>query len=173
MINNITFAKHVTESLKKGKSPCQAVWNKLEVDILADELKSLHKLEKAIICKSNGFISIKLKRKLSNRGHIYFKPVLRDHVQRFLKANNPLYGDAVIAIEQIPQDLITLQNLSDNSCQDKNIHIDEENVEEDENPLGDLRVGSNESMLVSNIPYAIDEENITIVSGEGKLHYPC
>ena len=86
----------------------------------------------------------------------------------FLKANNPLYGDVVIAIEQIPQDLITLQNLSDNSFQDQNIHIEEENLEEDENPLDDLRVGSNESMLVSNIPYAIDEEYITIAPGEGK-----
>ena len=120
---------------------------------------------------SNGFISVKLKRKLSYHGHVYFEPVRRDHVQRaleFLKANNPLYGDVVIAIEQIPQDLITLQNLSDNSFQDQNIHIDEENLEEDENPLDDLRVGSNESMLVSNIPYAIDEENITIAPGEGK-----
>ena len=94
-----------------------------------------------------------------------------DHVQRaleFFRANIPLYGDVAIAIEQIPQDLITLQNLSDNSCQYQNIHIDEENnLEEDENPLDDLRVGSNESMLVSNIPYAIDEENITIAPGEG------
>ena len=108
--------------LKKGKIPCQAAGNKLEVDILPDEL--LHKLEKAIICKrilfskvmvmpkgqmrkgaicnvsidvsevhkvmphgadSNGFISVKLKRKLSYHRHVYFEPVRRDHFQRALE----------------------------------------------------------------------------------------
>ena len=37
--------------LKKGIIPCQAVWNKLEVDSLPPVLESLHKLEKTMISK--------------------------------------------------------------------------------------------------------------------------
>ena len=195
--------------IKKKKKPCQAVWNKLEVDPLPSVLESLHKLEKAIICKrilfskvmimpkgqmpkikgsicnvpidisevhkilprgadSNGLISVKLKRKLAYRGHVYFEPVRPEYVQHaleFLKANNPLYQDVVIAIEQIPSELISP---SDDIEHDQTLEIHDDNLEEIDNPLDDLRVGSTETMLISNIPYSLEQENITIAPGENK-----
>ena len=195
--------------LKNNKTPCQAVWNKLKVDPLPGVLESLHKLEKAIICKrilfskvmimpkgqmpkikgsicnvpidisevhkilprgadSNGLISVKLKRKLAYRGHVYFEPVRPEHVLHaleFLKANNPLYQDVVIAIEQIPSELVSTD---DDIEQDQTLEIHDDNLEEIDNPLDDLRVGSTETMLISNIPYSIEQENIIIAPGENK-----
>ena len=195
--------------LKNNKTPCQAVWNKLEVDPLPGVLESLHKLEKAIICKrilfskvmimpkgqmpkikgsicnvpigisevhkilprgadSNGLISVKLKRKLAYRGHVYFEPVRPEHVLHaleFLKANNPLYQDVVIAIEQIASELVSTD---DDIEQDQTLEILDDNLKEIDNPLDNLRVGSTETMLISNIPYSIEQENIISAPGENK-----
>ena len=43
-----------------------------------------------------------------------------------------------------------------------------ENIEESENPLDKMRVGSSETILVSNIPHTIRDETVTIAPGEGK-----
>ena len=45
------ICKTCSSKLKKGSIPCQAVWNKLEVDPLPPIITSLHKLEKAMISK--------------------------------------------------------------------------------------------------------------------------
>ena len=90
---------------------------------------------------SNGLISVKLKRKLTYRGHVLFEPVLPDNVQNtleFLKNNNPLY-DIVIAVDQIPPELVTLP--SENSEQDQILDMNEDDLEEVDNPLDELRVG--------------------------------
>ena len=47
------------------------------------------------------------------------------------------------------------------------IHIDHP-LEEVENPLDELRIGSNESVLIPNNLCQIDQENITIARGKGK-----
>ena len=118
---------------------------------------------------SNGLISVKLKRKLIYRGHVLFEPVRPDNVQNaleFLKNNNPLYNDIVIAIDQIPPELVTPP--SENSEQDHIHDMNEDDLEEDDNSLDELRVGSTETMLISTIPYSIEEENVIIAPGENK-----
>ena len=48
---------------------------------------------------SNGLVTVKLKRKLEYRGHVYFEPVrprLILRILQFLKKNNPLYHDTDI-----------------------------------------------------------------------------
>ena len=40
--------------------------------------------------------------------------------------------------------------------------MNEDDLEEDDNPLDELRVGSTETMLISTIPYSIEEENVII-----------
>ena len=44
----------------------------------------------------------------------------------------------------------------------------EDDFAEDDNPLDDLRVGSTETMLISTIPYSVEEENVIIAPGENK-----
>ena len=46
--------------------------------------------------------------------------------------------------------------------------MNEDDLEEDDNPLDELRVGSTETMLISTIPYSIEEENFIIAPGENK-----
>ena len=205
------ICKTCQSKLKKGKTPCQAIWNRLELDDLPDYLAKLHTLEKAIICKrilfrkvlimpkgqmpkikgaicnipidvaqinkvlpagadSNGIVSVKLKRKLSYNGHVYFEPVRPEVVKsalQYLKLNNNLYNDIVIAVDDIPPELLSPLDESSNECE----YIEEtndQNMEEQEPPLDKMRVASNETLLISHIPCAQDEENVTIAPGEGQ-----
>ena len=41
-------------------------------------------------------------------------------------------------------------------------------LEEQENPLDECRVGANETALISVVPSQIDNENVTIAPCEGK-----
>ena len=56
---------------------------------------------------SNGLVVVKLKRKLSYRGHVYFEAVRPESVHmalKYLKENNPLYGDICIDVNNIPNE---------------------------------------------------------------------
>ena len=121
---------------------------------------------------SNGLIMVKLKKKLIYRGHVFFEPVRPDIVQRvleYLKENNPLYSDVTINTEGIPPELLSFENipLTVDAHEEIPIYV-EGPPEEVENPLDELRIGSNESVLTPKIPYQIDQESITIAPGEGK-----
>ena len=58
---------------------------------------------------SNGLLIVKLKRKLSYRGHVYFEAVQPELIQAlmYLKQINSLYCDIGIALENIPNDLLS------------------------------------------------------------------
>ena len=60
------------------------------------------------VTDSNGLILMKLKRKLSYRGHVLFEP-LRPGVVKlvldYLKQNNFLYNNILIHMDNIPVDL--------------------------------------------------------------------
>ena len=63
---------------------------------------------------SNGLILTKLKRKLSYRGHVLFVPVRPDVVQLildYLKQNNFLDNKIVINTDNIPVDLLCLDEI--------------------------------------------------------------
>ena len=52
----------------------------------------------------NGFLIVKLKRKLEYRGHVVFEPIRPDfiqHILSYLKENNPLYHDIQIDVNNI------------------------------------------------------------------------
>ena len=54
---------------------------------------------------SNGLVVIKLKRKLTYRGHVYFeavRPELLNQALMYLKENNPIYSDVSLDIGNIP-----------------------------------------------------------------------
>ena len=117
---------------------------------------------------SNGLILLKLKRKLCYRGHVLFQPV-RPHVVKealnYLKQNNALYNDIQTDINNIPVDLLSLEEipivLEDGPVDKSN------DLEEIDNPLDQYRLGANDSALIPTIPCQINEEDITIAPGEG------
>ena len=115
---------------------------------------------------SNGIIMIKLKRKLSFRGHVYFEAVSPDLVNlelTYLKYNNHLYSDIVIDVSQIPSALLSLTEPVDNSYQD--VYDVGSQIDERENPLDAHRLDAHETTLISNMPQS---EELTIAPGEGK-----
>ena len=113
---------------------------------------------------SNGLLIVKLKRKLSCRGHVYFeavRPELICQALMYLKQNNSLYCDIGIALENIPNDLLSLSENSDNHQE-----FDKANtLEEDENPLDLHRFNSQKTMFVPNMTTT---EQISIAPGERK-----
>ena len=116
---------------------------------------------------------VKLKKKLTYRGHVFFEPVRPDIVQRvleYLKENNQLYSDVTINTEGIPPELLSFENIPLTVDAHEEIPIYVEGPPEVENPLDELRIGSNESVLTPKIPYQIDQESITIAPGEGKKY---
>ena len=115
---------------------------------------------------SNGIIMIKLKRKLSFRGHVYFEAVSPDLVNlalTYLKDNNHLYSDIVIDVGQIPSILLSLTEPVDNYDHD----VDDigSQIEENENPLDAHRLSAHGTTLISNMPHS---EELTIAPGESK-----
>ena len=105
---------------------------------------------------SNGIVMVKLKRKLMYRGHVYFESVRPDLVKQvlyYLKRNNHLYED--IIIDEAHISAVVFRRM---------IH---DQLEEQENPLDDCRVGANETALISVVPSEIDNENVTIAPCEG------
>ena len=113
---------------------------------------------------SNGLLIVKLKRKLSSRGHVYFeagRPELICQGLMHLKQKNSLHCNFGIALENIPNDLLSLSENSDDHQE-----FDKANtLEEDENPLDLHRFNSQETMLVPNMTTA---EEISIAPVEGK-----
>ena len=62
---------------------------------------------------SNGPLFLKLQRQLCHRGHVLFESVRPDVIQaalHYLKQNNPLYNNAEISINNVPIDLLSLED---------------------------------------------------------------
>ena len=78
---------------------------------------------------SNDLVIVKLKRKLSFRGHVYFEAVCPESINQallYLKKYNPLYQDFTINVNNIPDNL---KDLTDSTTVDFHEPFDlEENV---------------------------------------------
>ena len=64
---------------------------------------------------SNGLVLLKLKRKLCYRGHVLFesvRPEVVHAVLNYLKQNNPAYNNVGININNIPIDLLSLEEIA-------------------------------------------------------------
>ena len=62
---------------------------------------------------SNGLVVIKLKRKLTYRGHVYFEAVRAELINlalMYLKENNPLYSDVSVDIVNVADNLLMFVN---------------------------------------------------------------
>ena len=112
---------------------------------------------------SNGLVVIKLKRKLTYRGHVYFeavRPELLNQALMYLKENNPLYSDVSVDIGNIPDNLLSFAN-DDIPGLIRTV----EDSEEIENPLDVHRFNSQETLLV---PSLLTREEISIAPGDRK-----
>ena len=121
---------------------------------------------------SNGLVLVKLKRKVSYRGHVLCESVRPDLVKavlNYLKQNNNLYQNVEINIENIPADLLlSLEEIAIVREEEVSEKTDNSgDLEEDENPLDQYRVCVEDSTLIPTIPCQINEENVTIAPGEG------
>ena len=121
---------------------------------------------------NNGLVLLKLKRKLSYHGHVLFEPARPDVVKSvlcYLKENNFLYKNIVINIDNIPVDLLSLDEIpivtENEAC------LETAAIDEVENPLDQYRVSANESILIPVIPCQANEESITMAPGEGKKNH--
>ena len=150
---------------------------------------------------SNNILIVKLKRKLQYRGRVSFEPVRPVFVLSllsYLKENNPLYRDVVIETENIPLNLVTEAEESQNETVDfemeseppylsqfliefqnskipiviENNTLDDkvDELETTENPLNAFSCCANETTLMSNMPEnaEIDNEVLILAPGEGK-----
>ena len=112
---------------------------------------------------SNGLVVIKLKRKLTYRGHVYFeavRPELLNQALMYLKENNPLYSDVSVNISNIPNNLLPFAN--DDIPGPSGTAEDSEEIE---NPLDLHRFNSQETMFVPNL---LTGEKINIAPGDRK-----
>ena len=81
---------------------------------------------------SNGLILPKLKRKLSYHGHVLFEPVRPEMALNYLKENNFLYNDVVVHLDNIPFDLMSLDQIR---------IVREGNTHEEIDPIDELEEG--------------------------------
>ena len=82
-----------------------------------------------------------------------------------LKQNNPLYN-VEININNIPIDLLSLEEIPILREEKLDLTNQADNLEEVENPLDQYRISANEGALIPTIPCEINE-NITVAPGEG------
>ena len=112
----------------------------------------------------SGIIMLKLKRKLEFRGHVYFQAVRPQFVLNalnWLKVNNPLYNNITINVKNSNANYISFKQLhSDNELTNKNDFcdttkehiVDDDDVEERDDPLNEHRQATNETCLQSVLP---------------------
>jgi DNA replication protein DnaC len=133
--------------------------------------------------ETSGIILLKLKRKLHFRGHVYFQAVRPQYILNalnWLKKNNPLYGSIAINIDNIDQQLTSLQQFGEQNSETNHLTEDDNsninmlssqsstdsvmvngldpaaisdgNEEERDDPLNEYRAPTNETCLQSLIP---------------------
>ena len=97
-------------------------------------------------------ILVKLKRKLSFKGHVYFEPVRPQRVRaalEFLQKVNPLYQDVLISDTNFNPDLLSIGKKTLKSEIDFEIESDDE-LETTLNPLNTHRHATDESLVIEN-----------------------
>ena len=97
-------------------------------------------------------IPVKLKRKLSFKGQVYFEPVRLQRVRaalEFLQKVNPLYQDVLICDTNINLDLLSIWKKPLGSEIDFEIESDDE-LETTSNPLNTHRHAADESLVIGS-----------------------
>ena len=142
---------------------------------------------------SNGLLIVKLKHKAEYHSHVLsesVRPVFAKRFLKYLKNHNHLYSDIEINMDNLPLDLVDLNNGLNNDnngddnnssgssmildllrCQNEPISIALEIPEEGglDDSLAQFKSVSDETIFISEIPTVTDtEEAIVVTPSEGK-----
>ena len=138
---------------------------------------------------SSGVVFVQLKRKLSHKFPVITEPVRQEKMHsllQFLIENNHLYAGTLINLSDIenPSENVDFEietsEIIDNGIQFVNDDCVElicpyeskESEFDKEDPLNTYRTPANETLLVSEIPnMVVDDENAILAPGEGKIPY--
>ena len=105
----------------------------------------------------SGIITLKLKRKLKFRGHVYFQavhPQLVEDALNWLKQNNPLYYNVTTDMNNISGNLQNLEqdDTSADTSSTKSPPNENDDLEENDDALNNHRQATNETCLQSVLP---------------------
>ena len=201
--------------LKKNEIPCQAVWNKLELDDIPDKLSVLNRLERVLIAKrilfkkinimpmgrqpkikdyicnipvqvnavsnclprrtDEDILFVRLKRKIIFNGYLYFESVRPEFIENALlnlKHVNPFYSQILINLNNINEELLCLTDGDAIVCHDefpllRESQTDQDEYLEDDNPLDQERINSDEMCVIPNI-YSDDTNILDRAPGENR-----
>ena len=124
---------------------------------------------------SNGLIMMKLKRDLKYGGYVYFESVCPSVIYQalnYLKTHNKFYVGILISEGLSSKDMIDFLDIDEHEdvaeCIHKKIISNETEYGSAEDPLSMHRTASNETLLVSEIPYIVTDENVIIALGQRK-----
>lgn len=116
---------------------------------------------------SCGIVMVKLKRKLAFRGHVFFEPVRPDKVFEalvYLQANNVLYSDIHICMDNIPVSLSSFEEVSEEP------NTEELQLEEPDDAIESVNLNHNmlhsEETMLLDVSETPDVENIDLAPGE-------
>ena len=133
----------------------------------------------------SGIIMLKLKRKLEFRGHVYFqavRPEVVENALNWLVQNNPLYSKIITDMSNIDESLTSLQQNDTTTDTNRSLRvlpIEDNEVEENDDPLNTYRQATNETCLQSVLldypvtlqqsqSYSLGKEVYDIAPGENK-----
>ena len=144
LISQIILFKKVV-IMSKGRFP-KLKGSICNIPIRANEITNILQH----VADSHGIAIVKLKRKLSFRGHVYFEAVCPESINQallYLKKYNPLYQNITMNTNNIPDNL---KDLKDSTTDDFHESFD---LEENANPQLNYQCSAQES--VSHSQYSI------------------
>ena len=129
-------------------------------------------IETSNICKmlprpadSNKLILVKLKRDLKYRSHAIFEPVRPTVVYeaiRFLKDHNKFSSDVLVNEDLSSDEMIKLLD------KEQNENVVEYSEEEEHDTFHNHCTSSNETVLISEVPNTVENEDFIVAPGQGK-----
>ena len=122
---------------------------------------------------SNGLIVVKLKQDLHYRGYVCFEPVRQNVIYQalnYLKTHNEFHEDISISEGLSGKEMINFSGIDKHRDVAESIHQKIISTEAEyvsvEDPLSMYRNGLNETALVSETPYIINDENVKLHQGK-------
>ena len=118
---------------------------------------------------------VKLKRNLKYSGYVYFEQVHPNVIYQalnYLKSYSKFYKDFSISEGLSGKKMIKFSDIDEHRHVAESIHkkiiSNETEYDSVEDTLSMHRTASNETALVSEVSYIINDENVIIASGQGK-----
>ena len=108
------------------------------------------------------------------RGYVYFEPIRPNVIYQalnYLKTNNKFYEDISISEGVSSKEMINFSDIDEQDFVESilnKIISNETEYDSAEDTLSMHRTASNETALVSEVPYIINDENVIVTLGQGE-----